>query len=251
MSNNSTDSHDHRNGKYAEPKSPNAASSSVKAKASRGTARSLVVTKPTRPWALIVAAVAVVVFAAFGVVYAIKATNDKQREDAANDPTKIEGLHSYDFSAGQGKHVDASVNYEQTPPAGGTHDPEWADCTGTVYPQQITNENAVHSLEHGAVWLSYDPALVTGGDIAMLTQLVQGKDFMMLSPYPSQGAPVSVQSWGHQLSVASAGDPRVAAFIDGFRLNPTFTPELGATCQNAQFKASPNVPTGATTPGQQ
>ena len=190
------------------------------------------------------------VFAAFGVIYTIKATNDKQREDAANDPTKIKGLHSYDFSAGQGKHVDNVVNYEQNPPAGGAHNPEWADCTGTVYPLQIKNENAVHSLEHGAVWLSYDPALVTADDIAILTQLTQGKDFMMLSPYPSQGAPVSVQSWGHQLTITSADDSRATAFIDGFRLNPTFTPELGATCQNAQFKASTNVPTGAPTPGQ-
>ncbi len=209
-----------------------------------------VVTTSTRPWALIATATAVVLFAAFGMFYAIKATNDKTRQDATNDPTKIKGLHSYDFSTEQGSHRGTAVTYAQTPPAGGAHDPEWADCTGTVYTVQIRNENAVHSLEHGAVWLSYDPDLVAADEVAKLTQLVQGKDFTMLSPYPSQGAPISVQSWGHQLTVATAADPRLKTFIDGFRLNPTLTPELGATCQNPQFKTSPKTPSGAPAPAQ-
>ncbi len=214
----------------------------------RGARNSSVVSKSGRPWALIGATLAVVVFAAFAVFYAVKATNDKKADDAANDPTKISGLHTFDYSSAQGSHSNDPVSYKEAPPVGGTHNPEWADCTGTVYSVQIKNENAVHSLEHGAVWITYDPAAVDADVVAQLEKLTSGKDFTLLSPYPNQGAPISLQSWGHQLKVDSPADRRVKKFIDGFRLNPTFTPELGATCQNPAFKTSPKLPSDAGTP---
>ena len=230
-------------------KKPSGAKSSAKVDAAlRGARKSSVVTKSQRPWMLIAATVAVVLFAAFAVFYAVQATSDKQKQDAANDPTKIANLKTYNFSSDKGNHVETAVNYPQKPPAGGPHNPEWADCTGTVYPVQIKNENAVHSLEHGAVWITYDPALASAADIAKLEKMVSGNDFMMLSPYPSQGALISLQSWGHQLKVDSASDTRIKVFVDGFRLNAQFTPESGASCQNPTFKESPKVPDGAGAP---
>lgn len=208
----------------------------------RGARNSSVVSKSGRPWALIGATLAVVVFAAFAVFYAVKATSDKKAEDAANDPTKISGLHTFDYSSAQGAHSNDPVIYKETPPVGGTHNPEWADCTGTVYSVAIKNENAVHSLEHGAVWITYDPAVVHAAGIAKLEKLASGMDFTLLSPYPNQGTPISLQSWGHQLRVDSPTDQRIKKFIDGFRLNAQFTPELGASCQNPAFKTSPKLP---------
>ncbi|PRZ43377.1 uncharacterized protein DUF3105 [Antricoccus suffuscus] len=216
----------------------------------RGARNSSVVSKSGRPWALIGATLAVVLFAAFAVFYAVKATSDKTAKDAANDPTKISGLQTFDYTSAQGAHSNDPVTYKETPPVGGTHNPEWADCTGTVYSVQIKNENAVHSLEHGAVWITYDPALVDADVIAQLEKLASGKDFTLLSPYPNQGSPISLQSWGHQLKVDSPTDKRVKKFIDGFRLNAEFTPELGASCQNPTFKADPKVPSDTGVPDQ-
>jgi hypothetical protein len=71
---------------------------------------------------------------------------------------------------------------------------------------------------------------------------VQGRPGLMLSPYPGQGAPVSLQAWDHQLRVRSASDPRVADFIDLLALNPQTTPEPGASCENPQFLQSPRQP---------
>src|SRR5512134_555969 len=67
----------------------------------------------------------------------------------------LEGMVSYtNLSRG---HSDAPQQYAQTPPAGGVHDDTWQNCG--IYDQPVRNEDAVHSLEHGAVWLAYLPDL--------------------------------------------------------------------------------------------
>jgi hypothetical protein len=154
---------------------------------------------------------------------------------------QIAGVRTYSYAAGQ-THVVGTVDYPESPPVGGRHDPEWADCSGTVYRAPIRNENAVHSLEHGAVWITYDPRRVSGAEIATLGRLVRGVYGRMLSPYPGLAAPISLQSWNHQLFLRSAGDVRAAEFADFLTRNPDVTPEIGATCENAAFVAAPLRP---------
>ncbi|GAB3344251.1 hypothetical protein GCM10027300_00980 [Modestobacter lapidis] len=132
-------------------------------------------------------------------------------------------------------HTRDTVDYPESPPVGGEHDAAWADCTGTVYDAPIRRENAVHSLEHGAVWVTYDPDLAGAADVETLTGLVTGRPGLMLSPYPGQGVAVSLQAWDHQLRVDDAGDPRVAEFAELLVFNPETTPEPGATCENPFF----------------
>lgn len=135
------------------------------------------------------------------------------------------------------EHTDEHVSYPDSPPMGGRHNPVWADCTGTVYTRPIANENAVHSLEHGAVWVTYRPGLDAAG-IATLKTLVAGHDYTMMSPYPGLDRAVSVQAWGYQLKTDDAADPRIKLFIAAYRQNPKTTPEYGATCINPDFPGS-------------
>ena len=161
--------------------------------------------------------------------------------DASPAPVTLDTTQAADYASGQ-QHTPAPVDYPETPPVGGPHDAEWADCTGSVYSVPIRPENAVHSLEHGAVWVTYDPALVGADDVAHLTDLVDGRPGLMLSPWPDQGAPISLQAWNHQLQVSSAEDPGVPQFINLLVFNPTTTPELGASCENPTFLTSPRQP---------
>jgi hypothetical protein len=199
------------------------------------------VVTPQRPWGLIAAAIAVAVFAAAVLTYAVLKVN-AANADKVTSADQIAGVKTYDYPAGQ-SHVDSAVDYKESPPVGGPHapPPSWADCTGTVYTVDIRHENAVHSLEHGAVWITYNPDDVSQADIDTLAKLVQGKPGRMLSPYAGLDHPISVQSWGHQLKLDSAGDKRIKQFADFFTLNDTFTPEPGASCENPDFIANPLV----------
>ncbi|GAA4475171.1 DUF3105 domain-containing protein [Rhodococcus olei] len=202
------------------------------------------------PWLTIGAAVAVIALIALLAVnlvpkYQNKAEADKYAPSASNpDPsTSIEGVVKIDYPAAL--HVSSSqrVAYDQTPPFGGPHDATWATCTGVVYPNAIRTENAVHSLEHGAVWIAYNPDKVSDADRQALADRVDGKSYMLMSPYPGMDSPIAVQSWGHQLKVDSADDPRINQFVAALRLNNFGAyPEKGASCSTIPGAFDPDNP---------
>ena len=124
-------------------------------------------------------------------------------------------------------HVTGTIDYEVAPPPGGPHNPVWQNCQGAVYDEPIANEHAAHSLEHGAVWITYDPSL-TPDEVERLAERVRGRDYVFMSPYPGLDARVSLQAWGYRLKVEHVGDQRIDDFIRILRINAG--PELGATC---------------------
>lgn len=127
------------------------------------------------------------------------------------------------------------VAYDRYPPVGGPHDPVWAACDGVVYTKPVRNEIMVHSLEHGAVWFAYNPQTLPTTDIATLADLVRSTPYLVMTPYPGLDAPISLQSWGHQLKVDAADDPRISQFVKSLLRNPYLTPEANATCAQPTF----------------
>lgn len=138
------------------------------------------------------------------------------------DRPNLSAVQTYQVTA---NHVQGRVNYEQTPPVGGDHNPTWLNCG--VYTEPVPNEYAVHSLEHGAVWVTYQPELPES-EVEKLRAALPGT-YTLLSPYPGIDAPVIISAWGHQLKLDHADDPRLAEFIREYRLGPQ-TPEPGAAC---------------------
>ncbi len=125
-----------------------------------------------------------------------------------------------------GQHTEDNVDYEQNPPAGGEHSPVWQNCG--VYTEPINSENAIHSLEHGAVWITYRPDLPEE-QVEQIRELVNGQTCMLASPYPDLPAPVVASAWERQSSLEGADDPDLERFVSAFRQGPQ-TPEPGAAC---------------------
>ena len=127
-----------------------------------------------------------------------------------------------------GSQHDNAFRYEITalPPTGGIHATSWLNCG--IYDSEVPTENAVHSMEHGAVWVTYDPEQVTADDIATLKNAVRGKGDTILSQYPNQASSIVLTTWDLQLQLDSAADDRVDEFINKYR--GTRGPEAGASC---------------------
>jgi hypothetical protein len=147
---------------------------------------------------------------------------------APTSAAAITGVRSLDFTEQQFHlHFLGPLTYAQKPPFGGAHSPIPLNCG--VYTQPVPNENAVHSLEHGAVWLTYrngvDPA-----PLAALTSIDQS--YTLVSPFPGQASPVVASTWGLQLAVNSPTDPRLGQFVETYVRNDRGG-EQGARCAGA------------------
>ena len=119
-------------------------------------------------------------------------------------PSDLSAVKSYDDLSAD--HTPDDVDYPQSPPVGGEHAPEWLECG--AYDVPVREENAVHDLEHGTVWISYDPDL-GADDVAALAELLPQNGIM--APYPGLDSPVVVTVWGRQLALDGADDPRLRA----------------------------------------
>jgi hypothetical protein len=212
-----------------------------------------IVNQKQTPWGLIASTVAVVLFAATVIIVVIathkssnggtSSTNGGQSVDKNNPyrqpalaaAMQIKGV-TYTVEA-QHTHVSGVIKYDSSPPIGGNHSQYWANCSGNVYDHQIANENAVHMLEHGAVWVTYNPATLPASEIPKLESYVTGQDRIAMSPYAGLKTPISLQAWGYQLFVNKATDPRIAQFIATLKFNPKTTPE-NASCSDPYFDAS-------------
>jgi hypothetical protein len=144
------------------------------------------------------------------------------------------------FANPGGGHTESPVSYPQTPPIGGQHHPVWQQCG--VYTEPIIDEHAVHSLEHGAVWITYQPDL-PADQVERLQALTRRSTHRLLSPYPGQDSPIILTAWGYQLRLESADDDRLTAFIQKYEQGPQ-TPEFGATCSGGENRTASQLGLG-------
>jgi hypothetical protein len=131
-------------------------------------------------------------------------------------------------------HTQGQVNYDVQPPVGGEHHPIWQNCG--VYDEPIATEHAVHSLEHGAVWITYQPGL-PAEQVEELERLTQRGSYRMLSPYPGLESPIVASAWGLQIEVDSPDDPRLRDFMQIYEQGPQ-TPEVGAACTGGESRTA-------------
>jgi len=117
------------------------------------------------------------------------------------------------------------IDYERHPPTNGDHDPLWQNCG--IYEKPIEDRHAVHSLDHGVVWITYSPDLPK----QQLKSLrpYGNENYVIVSPYPGQDAPVTATSWRVQLELRGADDPRLRRFVNQFRISE-IAPLSGNRC---------------------
>ena len=159
------------------------------------------------------------------LITSIVLTPQAARYTAGGEGATIEGVETFENTS---NHVEGAVDYPQTPPAGGEHNPAWLNCG--VYDQPVPNETAVHSLEHGAIWVTYDPSL-SDADLETLKSKLPST-YIVLSPFDDLPSPIVLSGWNTQLQVDAADDPRIPEFLEEYWQSQN-VPEPGALCTGA------------------
>jgi hypothetical protein len=184
----------------------------------------------------ITASVVIVCGLVAGGVVLVRSQSDGGSDTAASDSsakgkfvTGKDGVKKWEGELAR-NHVAKAVKYASVPPVGGDHNQAWMNCNGDVYTKEINNTNAVHSLEHGAVWVTYN-ADAKKADVDALAAKVKKTPYTLMSPMNGQKDPIMLSAWGHQRTVTGASDPNVGTFFEKF-VQGEQTPEPGAACTN-------------------
>lgn len=163
---------------------------------------------------------------AWVVVWSFVAQPWNEYDIASVDGSAIEGVETFQNRT---DHVTGHVDYPQSPPAGGPHDQAWLNCGVYTKPQE--NEHAVHSMEHGAVWITYDADALTEAEVERLREYVPGT-YGLMSPYDDLDSPIAISAWNAQLTLDSVDDPRIEQFFQAYWRSPD-VPEPGSACTGA------------------
>jgi hypothetical protein len=157
-----------------------------------------------------------------------------REEDPAQAPPENppEGVET--FPATTNGNVQGSITYDQDPPTNGDHAPYWLNCG--FYSSSVENEAAVHSMDHGAVWITYRPDLPED-QVNTLRDLAR-EGYVLVSPYQGLRAPVIATAWRNQLELEGTDDPRLRQFVDQFRVSET-APRSGNGCDNGRGQPEP------------
>jgi hypothetical protein len=139
----------------------------------------------------------------------------------------VEGVKTYPDRVEYHDHVTVvPAPTGDLPPVFGAHLAAWQNCG--IYDQPVELGSAIHSMEHGAVWLTYRSALPKD-QVTELQNLARGHGYVLVSPYPPQKSDVILTAWGVQLIIDSLPDDRIAPFIAFYENGPQ-NYEPGAPC---------------------
>jgi hypothetical protein len=166
--------------------------------------------------------------ASTGVVLVQTQAHNSAIQEAAKRP--IAGVRT--FKNLTRNHVAKPGPYAPDPPVGGDHDATY--LTFATYRLPVSEGRAVHSLEHGAVWITYagnlPPAQVT-----QLTEQARHQKSEILSPRNNLPSPIVASAWGVQLRISDPSDTRLASFLTKYQQGRQ-TPEAGAACSGGSVQ---------------
>lgn len=147
----------------------------------------------------------------------------------ANRPVSVSddplmGIERQDYGTEHVGTAEEMVIPPDEPPVSGPHFPQWLP-EGGAYEQPVQDGNALHNLEHGMVWITYDPTLVTPEQIATLNEFAEDRSRdVIVSPREANAAPITAASWRRILTMDEADTELLDQFV---RTNLNRSPEPG------------------------
>jgi len=148
---------------------------------------------------------------------------------------EIEDTVSYEYAGGI--HTEKRISYTENPGAGGPHHPVWQNCG--AYTEELYDEHVVHSLEHGAVSITYDPDTIKTTEIDALRERWKTHRYVILSPRRGIASPIVLTAWNRRLALNETKDPRIGIFVARYAEGPQ-APESGAPCRGGTSRSRTN-----------
>jgi len=167
-----------------------------------------------------------------GAGYRVFTISDKPQE-----PT----LGQY-FQAQSRDHIAAGAShpdYNSNPPTGGWH--YATPVQSGIYDQQFQDEQLLHNLEHGHIWIAYQSDLPKD-EIEKLADIAKSYGSkIIMTPRPNNPTPISVIAWEYLLNINTFDEQKINDFIGEHRgKGPEAIPDFGFKDFRGQATPTPN-----------
>lgn len=118
---------------------------------------------------------------------------------------------------------DAHEPYNSNPPTSGPHAEslKWG-----IYEQEIADENVIHNLEHGGIWITYQDKNNQDlkNKLEALAKQYQSK--ILLSPRAKNDSPIALSAWGRLLKLTNFDEIKIKKFIRQYKnKGPEYIPD--------------------------
>ncbi len=147
------------------------------------------------------------------------------------------------FAAQSRDHIDIGAEhpaYNSNPPTGGWHY-DTPSQTG-IYDKEFPDEQLIHNLEHGHVWIAYKPDL-PADQIEKLVAIAKSYGSkIIMAPRKANDAPIYFVAWEYSFSMDTVDEAPAREFIDAHRgFGPEQIPDSGFK----DFRGTNEQPSGA------
>ena len=153
----------------------------------------------------IIAIYVVVIIAVLGIGYWLFHSSQTTNQNLAGTAYPILGRNHIDV----GTHPQ--VPYNSNPPTSGDHYPNPANWG--VYKTTLPDEQVVHNLEHGGIWISYK-ANVDADTVAKLEDFAKRYQLVVVEPRDADDTPIAFSSWGYLEKFDHYDEASMVKFIE-------------------------------------
>lgn len=158
-------------------------------------------------------------------------TVDQGSDTATGELPPVVSVPATDYTT---NHISPPVSFDRSPSIGGDHYQFWQNCG--FYTVEAIEGAATHTLEHGAIWITYNESNVSDADLVLLEEMSAANGKLLISPYDHDDT-VVLSAWGVQQRGVSApttadGLAAIDSFIASWQDNPELV-EAGVRCNGA------------------
>ncbi|OGE80761.1 MAG: hypothetical protein A3H72_02390 [Candidatus Doudnabacteria bacterium RIFCSPLOWO2_02_FULL_48_8] len=104
--------------------------------------------------------------------------------------------------------------YNSNPPTSGWHWPQPA--AWGVYSSTLPDEQLIHNLEHGGIWISYKPGTVDQTTIDKLQDFTKRYRKVIIEPRETNEAPIAFCAWTRLQTFAQFDELAMIKFIEAY-----------------------------------
>ena len=146
-----------------------------------------------------------------GMTYGLFLASNKKPTPLLGESFPIQGQEHIVVGA-------SHLTYNSNPPTSGPHYAEPAKWG--VYQTELPDEQLVHNLEHGGIWISYKGVDETSK--TALEKLAQTHAKIIVEPREKDDAPIILASWGQIVRLQKYDEQEISNFI---KTNSNRSPE--------------------------